>query len=115
MGSLGVMLRVSRKLTARRTEYLAVGSIPSDVGARFGAQIPGDCWYSLVPIGTRRSSAVPAVTGEAARTLLFFLRPHRLVAKDACLSGRRRRFEFSWGHHVRRSCGRAVFAAVVAP
>ncbi len=31
--------------------------------------------------------------------LLFFLRPHRLVAKDACLSGRRRRFEFSWGHH----------------
>jgi hypothetical protein len=27
--------------------------------ARFVAQIHGDCWYSLVPIGTHRSSAVP--------------------------------------------------------
>ena len=33
--------------------------------ARFVAQIPGDCWYSLVPIGTRRSSAVPTSPNES--------------------------------------------------
>ena len=39
------------------------GSRPG-FGARFGAQIHGDYWYSLVPIGTRRSSAVPTSTNE---------------------------------------------------
>ena len=40
-----------------------LGSRP-DFVARFVAQIHGTYWYSLVPIGTRRSSAVPTSTNS---------------------------------------------------
>jgi hypothetical protein len=47
-----------------RMSFQPAPGIPGFV-ARFVAQIPGDCWYSLVPIGTRRSSASPTSPNES--------------------------------------------------